>query len=689
MPFVNPLSRKRARSHSKGPVHAGPVHKHPRVEQLRYDGTSSQPSTESSSTGKTNVKTKVKRHMSSIVTWFKMGSKHEDDADLGDCPSQSSLAITRSGLRAGFSNVNESNATTIINPLRFRLTGADTPETVSYRSGLMTPVSFPSSPLSTSPPSDGVLNEDFLDRFPSSLPRELRRSISTPGLPQRLSQRLNQAFTGPGTTKKSEIKPRLSLQTLHSAQNGPNGATFSSTPSTYASGSTSSPQDAQQFTPATSNGTMSPASVVHYDGRSAPETDRAVRFTLDTNLQSRLSPIPEGAALPGLSILTVEATATAKIFLETYFNECYRSPFIRASKRHDLETTMYQLQMSPFAQDRVKKAWQESESDHLRLSRVLKTLEAGKRSGKCIAIGNFEVIKVLGKGSFGVVRLVKEKSRFKTTGRLAQAAERLRQSSRTFLRSPDGQPIFSTSARRCDLTKVKSDVYAMKVIRKSDMLRNSQEGHIRAERDFLVAARDSKWVISLREAFQDTKFLYLVMDFCIGGDFLGLLIRKNILSEDVTKWYIAEMILCVEEAHRMKWIHRDVKPDNFLIDHHGHLKISDFGLAFDGEWEHDQRFYHSQRHDLLQKLGIDIQGDAQDREEQAELENSRRIAQAVQLSSRSSRLEQPKDECPAMDRILDWRNREQRRRLARSVVGTSQYMAPEVIRGDLYDGRCD
>lgn len=114
------------------------------------------------------------------------------------------------------------------------------------------------------------------------------------------------------------------------------------------------------------------------------------------------------------------------------------------------------------------------------------------------------------------------------------------------------------------------------------MLRNSQEGHLRAERNFLVAAEGSKWVIPLIAAFQDSRHLYLVMDFCIGGDFLGLLIRKNILSEQITKWYLAEMILCVEEAHKMKWIHRDVKPDNFLIGADGHLKISDFGLAFDG-----------------------------------------------------------------------------------------------------------
>ena len=70
------------------------------------------------------------------------------------------------------------------------------------------------------------------------------------------------------------------------------------------------------------------------------------------------------------------------------------------------------------------------------------------------------------------------------------------------------------------------------------------------------------------------------MDYMPGGDFLGLLIRDNVLAEQVAKWYIAEMILCIEEAHALRWIHRDVKPDNFLISASGHLKISDFGLAF-------------------------------------------------------------------------------------------------------------
>lgn len=60
-------------------------------------------------------------------------------------------------------------------------------------------------------------------------------------------------------------------------------------------------------------------------------------------------------------------------------------------------------------------------------------------------------------------------------------------------------------------------------------------------------------VVPLRASFQDLNHLYLVMDYMPGGDFLGLLIRDNILPEPVAKWYVAEMILCIEEAHALRW----------------------------------------------------------------------------------------------------------------------------------------
>ena len=100
-------------------------------------------------------------------------------------------------------------------------------------------------------------------------------------------------------------------------------------------------------------------------------------------------------------------------------------------------------------------------------------------------------------------------------------------------------------------------------------------------------------------------------------------------------------------------------------------------------------FYHKHRHDVLEKVGIEIQGDAQDLQEEAELENARRVANAGQRSNKPPKQAANQDDHRPGELILDWRNRAQRRRLARSVVGTSQYMAPEVIRGDLYDGRCD
>lgn len=186
-------------------------------------------------------------------------------------------------------------------------------------------------------------------------------------------------------------------------------------------------------------------------------------------------------------------------------------------------------------------------------------------------------------------------------------------------------------------------------------------------------------------SFQDAANLYLVMDYMPGGDFLGLLIRENVLHETVARFYIAEMIVCVEEAHALKCIHRDIKPDNFLISASGHLKISDFGLAFDGHWSHDASYYTSTRYSLLKKLGINIEGDEQDRRD-----GKSRDATNKQNSSLMNGMDKhERKNSAAGEPLLQWRNRCGNRTSATSVVGTSQYMAPEVVRGERYDGRCD
>jgi serine/threonine kinase 38 len=69
------------------------------------------------------------------------------------------------------------------------------------------------------------------------------------------------------------------------------------------------------------------------------------------------------------------------------------------------------------------------------------------------------------------------------------------------------------------------------------------------------------------------------MNYLAGGDLMTLLMKRDILSESESRFYIAEIILAVDSIHKANYIHRDLKPDNILIDNQGHIKLSDFGLC--------------------------------------------------------------------------------------------------------------
>ena len=121
------------------------------------------------------------------------------------------------------------------------------------------------------------------------------------------------------------------------------------------------------------------------------------------------------------------------------------------------------------------------------------------------------------------------------------------------------------------------DIVAIKKMRKEDMLNKNQLMHVRTEKEIMTAS--NPWIVKLKYSFQDEYYLYLVMDFLPGGDLMNLLMKKEVLTEDEARFYTAEMILAVDSVHKLNCIHRDLKPDNILIDKNGHIQLSDFGLA--------------------------------------------------------------------------------------------------------------
>ncbi|XP_053135086.1 citron Rho-interacting kinase isoform X13 [Hemicordylus capensis] len=127
--------------------------------------------------------------------------------------------------------------------------------------------------------------------------------------------------------------------------------------------------------------------------------------------------------------------------------------------------------------------------------------------------------------------------------------------------------------------KATGDVYAMKVISKKALLAQDHIFFFEEERNIL-SRNTSPWIPELHYAFQDNKNLYLVMQYQPGGDLLSFLNRyEDQLDESVVQFYLAELVLAIHSVHQLGYVHRDVKPENILIDRTGHIKLVGFGSA--------------------------------------------------------------------------------------------------------------
>ncbi|XP_071340820.1 serine/threonine-protein kinase greatwall [Trachinotus anak] len=121
-------------------------------------------------------------------------------------------------------------------------------------------------------------------------------------------------------------------------------------------------------------------------------------------------------------------------------------------------------------------------------------------------------------------------------------------------------------------------LYAIKVMKKADMVDKNMTGQMKAERDALALSK-SPFVVHLFYSLQTASKIYLVMEYLIGGDVKSLLHIYGYFDQDMAVKYISEVALALDYLHRHGIIHRDLKPDNMLISNEGHIKLTDFGLS--------------------------------------------------------------------------------------------------------------
>ena len=279
----------------------------------------------------------------------------------------------------------------------------------------------------------------------------------------------------------------------------------------------------------------------------------------------------------------------------------------------DLEARMREMRIDEREKQRYRERYIKVEADAQRDLRRRLTTE------------DFEPLAIIGRGAFGEVRLVRMRDRFSR------------------------------------------EVYAMKSMLKEGMIVKNQVGHIRAERDILTES-ENPWIVTLHYSFQDNRNLYMVMEYLPGGDLMGLLMKEDTFSEEATRFYIAELILAVSSVHALGYIHRDLKPDNVLLDWEGHIKLTDLGLCKKVEINGSTI--------LPQKQDLNVHA----AEARGQLESGVSMDSATSGAYLSP---------GSLSSKVGRKPGHRERILAYSTVGTPDYIAPEVLMQKGYGMECD
>lgn len=263
---------------------------------------------------------------------------------------------------------------------------------------------------------------------------------------------------------------------------------------------------------------------------------------------------------------------------------------------------------------------------------------------------DFEPLSLIGRGAFGEVRLV----------------------------------------RRCDTR----ELFALKSMLKNAMVAKNQVAHVRAERDMLAIAADAS-IVMLYDTFQDSSHLYMVMEFLPGGDLMSLLVKVDTLDEDATKFYVAEIAAAVGAVHAHGYAHRDLKPDNVLIDWDGHVKLTDLGLCkrVDDDVEPEDEPTCQTVPAKAEWDGFSERATSGFSERCSDEYLSFNAAQRPQLRTVFSGLDEDAADAATQppQPATSMRPVSIKRQLAYSTVGTPDYIAPEVLaisRGG-YGKACD